>query len=298
MLRRPELAGVPLIVGGRGDPTERAVVSTASPDAVILPVDAPAYEAASARVMDVLRGVDGVVVEVLGWDEAFLGVPTDGGTRSDASALPAHGRELVRGDGERPTIDLWGVGSRVSARAGTARDHDRTAARGRRPRGPRRGVRAADGQLVRRPRSRSRVRCGRRLAVDRPRSQPRAHLPTGPHRPGTGGRRALRRLVTGVFGDLEREGRPAVRITLTVRYVPFFTKTFSRTPPEPTSDHDAVLREVLALAARRRRTDAGPRAMVTGRHGGAGASRSAWRDATVRATKSPCGHARSWTRWA
>lgn len=53
VLRRPELTGVPLIVGGRPDPTERAVVSTASPDAVILPVDAPAYEA------DVLRGVDG-----------------------------------------------------------------------------------------------------------------------------------------------------------------------------------------------------------------------------------------------
>ena len=61
VLRRPELAGKPVIVGGRGDPTERAVVSTASyearefgvgsgmplriaarkvPDAVILPVDA------------------------------------------------------------------------------------------------------------------------------------------------------------------------------------------------------------------------------------------------------------------
>ncbi len=60
VLRRPELAGKPIIVGGRGDPTERAVVSTASyearafgvgsgmplriaarkvPDAVILPVD-------------------------------------------------------------------------------------------------------------------------------------------------------------------------------------------------------------------------------------------------------------------
>lgn len=68
VLRRPELAGRPVIVGGHGDPTERAVVSTASyearafgarsgmplrtaarkvPDAVLLPVDAPAYEEAS-----------------------------------------------------------------------------------------------------------------------------------------------------------------------------------------------------------------------------------------------------------
>src|SRR5215218_1165326 len=85
VLRRPELAGKPVIVGGRGDPTERAVVSTASyearqfgvgsgmplrlaarkvPDAVILPVDAPAYTEASEQVMDALRGL-GVVVEVL-----------------------------------------------------------------------------------------------------------------------------------------------------------------------------------------------------------------------------------------
>ena len=97
VLRRPELAGRPVIVGGRGDPTERAVVSTASyearafgvgsgmplrlaarkvPDAVILPVDAPAYTEASEQVMDALRGL-GVVVEVLGWDEAFLGVESE-----------------------------------------------------------------------------------------------------------------------------------------------------------------------------------------------------------------------------
>src|SRR6478672_4563162 len=98
ILRHPELAGVPLIVGGRGDPTERAVVSTASyearafgvssgmplkvavrrcPEAVLLPVDGPAYEEASAAVMEVLRGMPGAIVEVLGWDEAFVGVTTD-----------------------------------------------------------------------------------------------------------------------------------------------------------------------------------------------------------------------------
>src|SRR5947199_1639427 len=97
VLRRPELRGLPVIVGGDGDPTKRGVVSTASyearafgvrsgmplrtaarriPDAVFLPVDKPAYEAASADVMAVLRSTR-AVVEVLGWDEAFLGVVTD-----------------------------------------------------------------------------------------------------------------------------------------------------------------------------------------------------------------------------
>ena len=106
VLRRPELAGLPVVVGGRGDPTERAVVSTASyearafgirsgmplrfalkkcPDAVFLPVDFPVYEAKSAAVMATLRGLywdaEPVVVEVLGWDEAFVGLPAEAPAR-------------------------------------------------------------------------------------------------------------------------------------------------------------------------------------------------------------------------
>nr|WP_153398060.1 DNA polymerase IV [Ornithinicoccus halotolerans] len=98
VLRRPELAGRPVVVGGRGDPTERAVVSTASyearqfgirsgmplktalrrcPDAVFLPVDFPVYEAASAQVMATLRSFPRAVVQPLGWDEAFVGIDTD-----------------------------------------------------------------------------------------------------------------------------------------------------------------------------------------------------------------------------
>ena len=85
VLRHPELAGLPVIVGARGDPTERGVVSTASyearafgvrsgmplrtavrrcPDAVVLPVDKPAYDAASAVVMDTLRAVTGLPEEL------------------------------------------------------------------------------------------------------------------------------------------------------------------------------------------------------------------------------------------
>ena len=97
MLRRPELHGRPVIVGGDGDPTKRGVVSTCSyearsfgvrsgmplrtalkrcPDAVFLPVDAPTYLEASRRVMDALRSFSFVVQE-MGWDEAFIAVETD-----------------------------------------------------------------------------------------------------------------------------------------------------------------------------------------------------------------------------
>lgn len=92
--RRPELRGLPVVVGGDGDPTRpRQVVATASyeargfgvhsgmplarayrkcPEAVFLPSDHPAYDEASAEVMAALRSF-GHPVEVWGWDEAVLG---------------------------------------------------------------------------------------------------------------------------------------------------------------------------------------------------------------------------------
>lgn len=97
ILRHPELAGLPVVVGGDGDPTKRGVVSTASyearefgvgsgvplrtalkrcPEAIFLPVDANYYESLSTVVMDSLRSFD-VPVEVLGWDEAFIAFETD-----------------------------------------------------------------------------------------------------------------------------------------------------------------------------------------------------------------------------
>jgi len=117
VLRRPELRGVPVIVGGDGDPTKRGVVSTASyeareygvrsgmplrtalkrcPDGVFLAVDAAHYLEASDRVMETLRSFPGVV-QVLGWDEAFMAVEAD-----DPEA-PA--REVQRAVLER--TDLW-----------------------------------------------------------------------------------------------------------------------------------------------------------------------------------------------
>lgn len=96
--RHPELVGLPVIVGGSGDPTEpRKVVTCASyearefgvhagmplriaarkcPDATFLPSDSAAYDEASEEVMGLLRDL-GHPVEVWGWDEAYLGLEGD-----------------------------------------------------------------------------------------------------------------------------------------------------------------------------------------------------------------------------
>jgi DNA polymerase-4 len=105
-LRRPELRGKPVVVGGRGDPRQRGVVSTASyearpygirsgmplrtayrlcPHAVFLPVDVAAYRAVSERFHAILRET-GARVEPLGLDEAFL----------DCTGLPEPGEVIAR----------------------------------------------------------------------------------------------------------------------------------------------------------------------------------------------------------
>jgi DNA polymerase-4 len=104
--RHPELEGRPLIVGGRGDPHERGVVSTASyearrfgvhsgmplrtalrccPQAVFLPVDYQTYAAVSARIKRVLAEFT-PIMEDAGIDEAFL----------DISAGPEPPAEIAR----------------------------------------------------------------------------------------------------------------------------------------------------------------------------------------------------------
>lgn len=172
--RRPELRGLPVVVGGEGDPTRaRQVVATASyearaygvhsgmplrqalrkcPDAVFLPSDHPAYDAASAEVMTVLRGF-GYPVEVWGWDEAVLGAAVadpEGLARSIRDGVVEQTRltcavgigetkeraKMATGFakssaqrvfrlsttnwmplmGDRPVTDLWGIGKRTGAR--------------------------------------------------------------------------------------------------------------------------------------------------------------------------------------
>ncbi len=131
-----------------GVPLRRALALC--PDAVFLPSDRGAYDAASAEVMTVLRSF-GEPVEVLGWDEAFVGSDAEdprafaeqlrravrertglscavgiGDTKPRAKtatgfAKPGAVATLTREDwpavmGERPTRSLWGVGPRTASR--------------------------------------------------------------------------------------------------------------------------------------------------------------------------------------
>ena len=309
VLRRPELAGVPLVVGGHGDPTERGVVATASyparefgvgsgmplrtaarklpPETVWLPVDKPAYEAVSARVMEVLRSLP-VVVEVVGWDEAFLGVETDdpealakrvqrevldatglhasvgiGDNKLQAKIATSFGKPRgvgrLTGDrwlevmGDRPTDALWGIGAKTARRLATlgirtvaelaAADTQRLADE----LGPRMG-----------PWYRRRGRGVDTSAVDPTPWRPHAHgrETTFQHDVEDWDRVAeeVRTLAAQVARDLAAEGRPAGRVGVKVRYVPFETRQRSLTLPEPTGDPDRIADAAVDLLARFDRT--------------------------------------------
>jgi DNA polymerase IV len=114
--RHPELVGLPVIVGGSGDPTEpRKVVTCASyearafgvhagmplraaarkcPEATFLPSDPAAYDEASSRVMGLLRDL-GHPLEVWGWDEAYLGVDDAGDDTVDPFRLAERIRTVI-----------------------------------------------------------------------------------------------------------------------------------------------------------------------------------------------------------
>lgn len=302
VLRRPELAGKPVIVGGRGDPTERAVVSTASyearafgvgsgmplrvaarkvPDAVFLPVDAEAYLAASESVMSTLRAQPGAVVQVLGWDEAFVGIDA-GNPEAYARTLQAAvlaetrlhcsvgiGDTLIRAKnatdfgkpagtfrlteenwldvmGAKPTKDLWGVGNKISARLAKLDIHTVAA------------LAAADPQALvpefgpkMGPWYATLGRGDGSREVDDTPWVARGHSRettfqtnlTDPEQV----RGAVEQLTAEVLRDVAAEGRPVIGLTLKVRYAPFTTKTHARKIPE-TFDRDEVLARALDLA--------------------------------------------------
>lgn len=313
ILRRPELAGKPVVVGGRGVVTERAVVSTASyearelgirsgmplrtahklcPDAVFLPVDFPVYEAASTEVMAALRALEWggapVVVEVLGWDEAFVGAGEGHGELGDPRAFADAVRAAVLAAtrlhcsvgignnklqakiatdfgkpqgvhtitdetwfdemGDRPVRALWGVGARIAGRLG---ELGITTVR---------ELAASDTALLAGEFGPTMGPWFRRLGrgvdaspVDATPWVPRAHgheetFQRDLEWPEVPD--AVRALAAKALASIDAEGRPAMRVHLKVRYRNFFTLTRSRKLPEPSRDLQVVADAAVALLDR------------------------------------------------
>ncbi|WP_253828683.1 DNA polymerase IV [Prauserella aidingensis] len=285
--RHPELRGEPVVVGGAGDPAQRGVVATASyearafgvhsgmplrtaqrkcPEAVFLPSDSPAYEEVSERVMAALRELP-VVVEVAGWDEAFLGAETDdpedlaqrvrdivrlrcglecsvgiGDNKLRAKtatgfAKPGGIRRLTQSDwlpvmAHRPPDALWGIGSRTVKKLA---ELDITTV----------------GQLAEADRDALAARFGPTMG---PFFRVLAHgwgdreVAATPHVAKSRSREttfqrnltertdadaAVRELARRVADDVIAEGRPVARVAVKVRFAPFVTRTRSTTLPEP-----------------------------------------------------------------
>jgi DNA polymerase-4 len=305
ILRRPELAGRPVIVGGDGDPSRpRQVVATASyearafgvrsgmplrtaqrrcPDAVFLPSDRPAYEAASAKVMATLRSLP-VVVEEWGWDEAVVGATTDdpealarelqarvhaatgltcavgiGESRLQAKtatgfAKPGGIARLTRRTwlatmGQEPVTALWGIGERTAARLADA--GIRTVAD---------LARTDHHDLARRfgptigPSLRLLGLGGHVAPIDG-----RPHVARSRSREMTYERDLTDRaemeaqltgLATEVTESVVAEGRRVTHVAVKVRTATFFTRSRIRKLPEPTTDPAmvaATAREMLEL---------------------------------------------------
>jgi DNA polymerase-4 len=305
VLRRPELRGRPVVVGGDGDPTRpRQVVATASyearafgvtsgmplglaarkcPDAVFLASDRPAYDAASAVVMATLRSFP-VVVEVWGWDEAFVGARTDdpeqlagamrarvlaetrlscavgiGETKLQAKtatgfAKPGGIARLTRATwiqvmGDRPVTAVWGIGARTAQRLEEA--------------GIRTVVelaRADHGDLARRfgpaigPHLRVLGLGGDDApVVDTPyvpRSRSREETFTRDLRDPSEIADQVRRLAVEVTASVVAEGRRVTHVAVKVRTATFFTRTKISKLPEPTTDPDVVAATASAVLGR------------------------------------------------
>ena len=303
VLRHPELRGRPVVVGGDGDPAKRGVVSTASyearafgvhsglalrtarrrcPDAVFLPVDAGAYEAVSAEVMATLAGFD-AVLEVAGWDEAFLAADTD-----DPEALARRIQDRIRvvtslectvgiGEnklqaklaaglgkpagifrltheswstvlGDRPTHALWGVGTKTARRLAALGIHTVADLAGTDPRHLAAHLGPVTGPwLVQTARGLSPAPVDAAPYVPRSRGQEITfqHDLTDWEQVRNEVTRLARRVAAGIAG----EQRPARRVVVKVRYAPFITQTHGHPLPAATSDAAAIERAALAALA-------------------------------------------------
>ncbi|HEX9043523.1 MAG TPA: DNA polymerase IV [Candidatus Limnocylindrales bacterium] len=116
---RPELRGLPVVVGG-GGPNDRGVVSTASyearrfgvhsamplrtaaalcPTAIFLPVDGAKYQSVSRQVMAILRRFT-PLVEPVSIDEAFLDVTASRALFGDGTAIGRRIKEAIHAETE------------------------------------------------------------------------------------------------------------------------------------------------------------------------------------------------------
>jgi DNA polymerase-4 len=258
------------------------------PDAVFLPTDAPAYEAASEQVMAVLRGF-GLVLEVLGWDEAFLGAGTD-----DPEALARDLQRAVRdatrlacsvgvGDntlraklatglakpagvfrltaenwfavlGPEPTTALWGIGSRTARRLADLGIHTVAGLAAADPRHLAEHLGPTNGPWY--------VQLGRGIGRTEVLGAP--YVPRSRSRETTFDRNLtgwddvraeVAALARRVAADVAAEGRPAVRVGVKVRFAPFTTRTRSVPLDAPTTDPariEAAAAAVLETFARDR----------------------------------------------
>jgi nucleotidyltransferase/DNA polymerase involved in DNA repair len=304
VLRHPELRGRPVVVGGDGDPTKRGVVSTASyearehgvhsglplrtaakrlPDAVFLPVDRAAYEEVSETVMEVLRST-GAVVEVLGWDEAFVGVDTEdpegfarslarrvreatdldctvgiGGNKLQAKIATGFGKpagvfRLTSANwfsllGGRPTDALWGIGAKTAKKLTDL------------------GIRTVSDLAAADPDALAAVfgpMTGPWLVL-LARGRGDADVDDSPYvAKGHGREETFQRNIAGwsqvegevariaglLATDLASEPRPALRVVVKVRYAPFITETHGVTLATPSSDAGVIAQAAAEALSR------------------------------------------------
>ncbi len=304
VLRHPELRGRPVVVGGDGDPTKRGVVSTASyearehgvhsglplrtaakrlPGAVFLPVDRAAYEEVSETVMAVLRS-SGAVVEVLGWDEAFVGVDVED-PEAFARSLAARVRAETRLDctvgigenklqakiatgfgkpagvfrltfaswfavlGGRPADALWGIGAKTAKKLAGLGIHTVSDLATADPDALALEFGPMTGPWL------VLLACGRGDAeVDASPYVAKAHGREETFQRNIADwsrvQAEVARIAGLLAGDLAAEPRPAVRVVVKVRYAPFVTETHGVTLASPSSEAAVIAAAAAAALGR------------------------------------------------
>jgi len=229
------------------------------------------------------------VLEVIGWDEAFLAAGEGHGELGDPVAFAEHLRAAVLeatdlhcsvgiGDtklrakiatdlgkprgayvltaanwfevmGDRPTTALWGIGAKTGKKL-AALGIDTVAQ-----------LAASDARVLAAELGPTMGPWYHRLGrgadtspVDATPWVPRAHGREETFQQDLDDRDeiadAVRRLTRRVVDDIDREGRPAARVGLKIRFAPFFTASRSLTLPTASNDPDLLAEAAVSLLDR------------------------------------------------